>query len=284
MPQTFTLKDKPTSLRLGAQEHRTTMLSFPFLFLASAYAQSNALYSGSNTLPTTASSTTSIPNLGGDIIPTGTEASYQSLNSTRTLYTRSLSGEIENVATTMAVANASLISFPASPSPSSVTVLQGSDRPTPAVNGAPIANSTSSSTSTSEQPTNTQPCNNYPELCNRKYGDITQVAAHNSPFSVPHNAASNQALGLVHQLNDGIRMLQGQTHLVNGTMYYCHTSCDILNAGTAESYFTDVARWVERHPYDVSCFSGSHLLLAFLDTGLARQNQCFSILSFCGLL
>ncbi|KAL8864917.1 MAG: hypothetical protein Q9198_009567, partial [Flavoplaca austrocitrina] len=91
------------------------MLSFAFLFLGSAYAQSI----GSNTLPTTASSTTSIPNLGGDIVPTGTEASYQSLNSTRTLYTRSLSGEIENVAATMAVANASLISFPASPSPSS---------------------------------------------------------------------------------------------------------------------------------------------------------------------
>ncbi|KAL8834045.1 MAG: hypothetical protein Q9176_007694 [Flavoplaca citrina] len=223
------------------------MLSFAFLFLGSAYAQSI----GSNTLPTTASSTTSIPNLGGDIVPTGTEASYQSLNSTRTLYTRSLSGEIENVAATMAVANASLISFPASPSPSSVTLLQGSNRPTPAVNGTSTANFTSSSTSTSEQPTNTQPCNNYPELCNRKYGNITQVAAHNSPFSVPNNAASNQALGLVHQLNDGIRMLQGQTHLVNGTMYYCHTSCDILNAGTAESYFTDVARWVQSHPYDV---------------------------------
>ncbi|KAL8822050.1 MAG: hypothetical protein Q9223_000042 [Gallowayella weberi] len=80
---------------------------------------------------------------------------------------------------------------------------------------------------------------------------ITEVAAHNSPFVAPNNAAANQALGVIDQLNDGIRMLQGQTHFVNGTMYYCHTSCDLLNAGTAESYFGDIARWVRRHPYDV---------------------------------
>ncbi|KAL8683631.1 MAG: hypothetical protein Q9186_000404 [Xanthomendoza sp. 1 TL-2023] len=80
---------------------------------------------------------------------------------------------------------------------------------------------------------------------------ITEVAAHNSPFIAPNNAAANQALGVIDQLNDGIRMLQGQTHFVNNTVYYCHTSCDLLNAGTAESYFRDVARWVRRHPYDV---------------------------------
>lgn len=232
-------------------------LSCSLVFLATAYAQSNAVYSGSNTLPTTASSSTSIPNLGGDVLPTG-GVSYLALNSTRTLYTRSLSGEIGNLGTTIAVANVS-----ASSSSTSVTLLQGSTQPTPAVNGTATANSTSTSTSTSEQPTNTQPCNNYPEFCNRKYSNITQVAAHNSPFSVPNNAASNQALDVIHQLDDGIRMLQGQTHFVNGTVYYCHTSCDLLNAGTAESYFTDIARWVQRHPYDVSIFFGLHSLLAF---------------------
>lgn len=46
-------------------------------------------------------------------------------------------------------------------------------------------------------------------------------------------------------------MLQGQTHIVNGTLYYCHTSCNLLNSGTTESYFASVARWVQRHPYDV---------------------------------
>ncbi|KAL8914470.1 MAG: hypothetical protein Q9171_000975 [Xanthocarpia ochracea] len=231
-------------------------LSIPLLLLAEAYAQSNAVYSGSNTLPTTASSSTSIPNLGGDLLPTGPGVSYQSLTSTKTLYSNSLSGGIENLATTIAVANASASLSPApsssSQSPStSFTLLQGSDPTTPAVNGTATANSTSTRTSTSEQPTNTQPCNNYPEFCTRKYSNITEVAAHNSPFIAPNNAAANQALGVIHQLNDGIRMLQGQTHLVNDTVYYCHTSCDLLNAGTAESYYTDIARWVRGHPYDV---------------------------------
>jgi len=39
--------------------------------------------------------------------------------------------------------------------------------------------------------------------------------------------------------------------MVNGTLYYCHTSCDLLNAGTVEAYLTDVADWIKAHPYDV---------------------------------
>ncbi|KAH7125359.1 PLC-like phosphodiesterase [Dendryphion nanum] len=106
-------------------------------------------------------------------------------------------------------------------------------------------------TTTAARPSNTQPCNNYPEFCTRRYSNITEVCAHNSPFAVRNNAGSNQALGVTAQLNDGIRMLQFQTHYVNGTMYACHTSCDLLNAGTVEAYFTEVARWVSTHPFDV---------------------------------
>ena len=48
-------------------------------------------------------------------------------------------------------------------------------------------------------------------------------------------------------------MLQGQTHYnaTTGTISYCHTSCNLLDAGTADSYFTNVARWIRVHPYDV---------------------------------
>lgn len=46
-------------------------------------------------------------------------------------------------------------------------------------------------------------------------------------------------------------MLQGQTHYVNGTLYYCHTSCDLLNAGTVEDYLRTVTTWVASHPFDV---------------------------------
>src|SRR5947209_14594070 len=46
-------------------------------------------------------------------------------------------------------------------------------------------------------------------------------------------------------------MLQIQSHFVNNTMYLCHTSCDILNAGTLTSYLATVNSWVQSHPYDV---------------------------------
>ena len=39
--------------------------------------------------------------------------------------------------------------------------------------------------------------------------------------------------------------------MVDGTIYLCHTSCDLLNAGTLESYLSTVATWVRTHPYDV---------------------------------
>ncbi|KFY06717.1 hypothetical protein V492_07821 [Pseudogymnoascus sp. VKM F-4246] len=46
-------------------------------------------------------------------------------------------------------------------------------------------------------------------------------------------------------------MLQIQAHVVNGTVFLCHSSCDILNAGTMTDYLTKVAGWVQKHPYDV---------------------------------
>lgn len=62
-------------------------------------------------------------------------------------------------------------------------------------------------------PTNTQPCNQYLEFCNRSYGNITHVAAHNSPFAQKKNAASNQHLGVKAQLEDGIRMCKSSVYI-----------------------------------------------------------------------
>ncbi|CAO2658679.1 Nn.00g064020.m01.CDS01 [Neocucurbitaria sp. VM-36] len=111
--------------------------------------------------------------------------------------------------------------------------------------------STPTSTGTAARPSNTQPCNNYVEFCNRKYSNITEVCAHNSPFIRQNNVARNQDYGVTQQLNDGIRMLQGQAHYLNGTLHYCHTSCDLLNAGTVEDYLREVTKWLEAHPFEV---------------------------------
>ena len=76
------------------------------------------------------------------------------------------------------------------------------------IGGLPANNTsgTSSSTSSASSPQNTVPCNNYPEFCNRKYSNITEICAHNSAFAIPNNAGSNQFYGIVDQLNDGVRM------------------------------------------------------------------------------
>lgn len=193
---------------------------------------------------------TSISNLGGDLFPTGSDVSYLSYNTTSTL-----NGTTGIFQTTIAVANASASPSTTEPTTStSLTFLQGSVRSSSmASNGTMTGNSTASQTSSSALPTNTQACNNYPEFCSRKYSNITYVAAHNSPFAVPNNAASNQELGVIDQLNDGIRMLQVQTHYnaTTSTLSCCHTSCNLLNVGTVQSYLTTITGWIRTHPYDV---------------------------------
>ncbi|KAF2491025.1 PLC-like phosphodiesterase [Lophium mytilinum] len=181
---------------------------------------------------------------GADAAPTGSIAEFVSDFTTRAFSSSGSSGSMSGVSSSMAASNTSASS---SRSTSNSVILLVGGHSTSTKSG----NVTATSTTSSVVPTNTQPCNGYPEFCTRKYSNITEVTAHNSPFAVKNNAGSNQALGVTTQLNDGIRMLQGQTHIVNGTLYYCHTTCDLLNAGTVESYLTEVAAWVRSHPYDV---------------------------------
>ncbi|KAH6972591.1 PLC-like phosphodiesterase [Ilyonectria destructans] len=102
-------------------------------------------------------------------------------------------------------------------------------------------------------PTKAQPCNEYIELCKRKYSNITMVGAHNSPFARPGNAGSNQELPVRTQLDDGIRFIQAQIRWpTNGLVpHFCHTSCDLLDAGPITEWLTEVRKWVDEHPYDV---------------------------------
>lgn len=79
------------------------------------------------------------------------------------------------------------------------------------------------------------------------------IAAHNSPFVQPGSAAANQQYDVTTQLNDGVRFLQAQIQWkVNDTVpHFCHTSCDLLDAGPITNWLTEVKNWVEAHPYDV---------------------------------
>ncbi|KAM5352441.1 hypothetical protein ACJ41O_005164 [Fusarium nematophilum] len=122
--------------------------------------------------------------------------------------------------------------------------------------GTGTANGTetgTATTTTKAKPTNTQPCNNYVEFCRRKYSNITMIGAHNSPFVRPGNSGSNQELPVRTQLNDGIRFIQAQIQWPSNSSvpHFCHSSCDLLDAGPITEWLTEVRRWVDEHPYDV---------------------------------
>jgi hypothetical protein len=89
-------------------------------------------------------------------------------------------GSIGNVDTSMGIGNASSPTTTDIISSSSQILLQGSVTTVQNMTGSVSA--TATSTSTSVQPTNTTPCNNYPEFCSRQYSNITEVSAHNSPL------------------------------------------------------------------------------------------------------
>jgi len=235
----------------------SSLLSFGCLFAIAANAQDSSsqsiitLSGASETMPTgpylTYSSTLTVPTTtSSSAISTSIIVStITSGGSTRTttLGTMTIFG-IGEVMTGNATGSGST-----SQSTGSQVILSGRPHTTKAVNGT--SNSTASQTSSSAEPTNTTPCNNYPEFCSRSYGNITEVAAHNSPFVKPGNAAANQALDVTTQLNDGVRLLQGQVHFQNSTPHFCHSSCDILDAGPITEYLGEVCNWVKSHPYDI---------------------------------
>jgi hypothetical protein len=173
-------------------------LQYGCLLVAVVQAQSTTL-TGSATLSISTTGVTEAT------LPTG---SYITYSSTITLPSSQLEtfGSMSNGASSMGTGNmtSSTITTPSE----SRTILQGTNVPTTsAVNGTVSKNATASasSTSSSAQPINTTPCNNYAEFCNRTYSNITMVSAHNSPFYVPGSVASNQHLPVTTQLNDGIR-------------------------------------------------------------------------------
>ncbi|KAF8323110.1 PLC-like phosphodiesterase [Clavulina sp. PMI_390] len=95
-------------------------------------------------------------------------------------------------------------------------------------------------------------CNGYSELCTKSYGNVTFVGAHDSYAVGASNIAANQDYNATVQLNDGIRLLQVQTHNgSDGQIHLCHTSCALLDAGTFASWLSPVKTWLEANPNEV---------------------------------
>ena len=94
-------------------------------------------------------------------------------------------------------------------------------------------------------------CNGHPELCTRKYSNISQIGAHDSAFVGPL-PQDNQGVSLTDQLNAGIRFLQSQAHLDgSGTLSLCHTTCIEKDAGSVADYLSAVKTWLDANPNEV---------------------------------
>ncbi|KAI5801553.1 PLC-like phosphodiesterase [Peziza echinospora] len=131
------------------------------------------------------------------------------------------------------------------------TVKPPGTNPTKPTTTMSLTTATTPATSTSLLPIPIRECNGYAELCGRGYGNVTYVGTHGSPFVRERNIAANQGLEVEEQLEDGVRMLQGQTRLLNDTLHFCHSSCDLLNTGTVEDYLTRVVTWLHANPHEI---------------------------------
>ncbi|KAI1179264.1 PLC-like phosphodiesterase [Nemania sp. FL0916] len=93
-------------------------------------------------------------------------------------------------------------------------------------------------------------CNGQAAYCDRAYSKVTFAGSHNSAF-VGIGPSDNQLSSVSAQLDQGIRFLTTQTHDKDGVIENCHTSCDLLDAGTLQDYLGTVKTWVDGHPNDV---------------------------------
>ncbi|CAK1365062.1 hypothetical protein CB0940_08685 [Cercospora beticola] len=101
-------------------------------------------------------------------------------------------------------------------------------------------------------------CNNSPDLCERSYSNITYLGAHNSPFlrdeTTSFSTSGNQFYNTTTQLAAGVRLVSAQIQTPNDTasgLHVCHTSCSLLDAGTLESWLTEIKTWMDANPNDV---------------------------------
>ncbi|KAF2650460.1 hypothetical protein K491DRAFT_707559 [Lophiostoma macrostomum CBS 122681] len=103
-------------------------------------------------------------------------------------------------------------------------------------------------------------CNNSPSLCDKAYNNITHLGAHDSPFlrdaSTSFSTSGNQYYDTTTQLDAGVRLLSAQVHQQNSTSgssewHLCHSSCDLLDAGTLAAWLGTIKTWMDSNPNDV---------------------------------
>jgi len=99
-------------------------------------------------------------------------------------------------------------------------------------------------------------CNGHGELCDRSYGNVTFIGAHDSyAFSSdPLALARDQSVDIPTQLGLGIRLLQAQAHMNDGEIHFCHTSCALFDGGKVQDYLSTVKTFLDANPNEVITF------------------------------
>ena len=103
-------------------------------------------------------------------------------------------------------------------------------------------------------------CNNSPSLCNKAYNNITHLGAHDAAFlrdsTTSFSTSGNQYYNATVALDAGVRLLSAQVHKLNNTSgdeawHLCHSSCDLLDAGTLEKWLASIKTWMDNNSNDV---------------------------------
>ncbi|KAJ5093330.1 hypothetical protein N7456_009191 [Penicillium angulare] len=98
-------------------------------------------------------------------------------------------------------------------------------------------------------------CNNSPDLCNKTYGEITHLGAHDSPFlrdsSTDDSLFGDQYYDTTTQLDAGVRLVTAQVHKSDSEWHLCHTSCDYLDAGLLKDWLKKVKTWLDDNENEV---------------------------------
>ncbi|KAJ4374765.1 hypothetical protein N0V83_001841 [Neocucurbitaria cava] len=102
-------------------------------------------------------------------------------------------------------------------------------------------------------------CNNSPSLCSRAYNNITHLGAHDSPFlrnsNTSFSTSGNHYYDTTTQLEAGVRLLSAQVHKTSDSgadeWHLCHSSCSLLDAGSLESWLSEIKTWMDANTNDV---------------------------------
>ncbi|KAG0362000.1 PLC-like phosphodiesterase [Gamsiella multidivaricata] len=101
-----------------------------------------------------------------------------------------------------------------------------------------------------------QLCNGYADLCAKTYEQVAYATTHNAYAYTPAGAlALNQNNDIPTQLNDGVRalMLDAYDTPSNNAndIELCHTSCNLLDAGTLSKTLGQIKTFMDANPNEV---------------------------------